>query len=264
MIQAAAERDLSLGVNFMMRYGPLALPVREVVQSGVLGAPLRGNLVNRAGDGGLAPDHWFWDEAESGGIFVEHGVHFFDLVRSWLGEGRVLSAMRMRRPGTDIIDQVAAEVRYGDQATVNFYHGFHQSSLLDEQSLSLIFERGSVTLYGWVAAKVRVHGVLSEEQIECLESILPDAGVDTLTKLIGDHRTSRRGRLEPVDREVRLTWQADDDKQTIYSRALRELMADTVASVRDRRHQPRVTAHDGRTALEIALDADRLARGTTP
>jgi predicted dehydrogenase len=33
-----------------------------------------------AGDEGLAPDHWFWDPSKSGGIWIEHGVHFFEQV----------------------------------------------------------------------------------------------------------------------------------------------------------------------------------------
>lgn len=264
MLQAAAERDLCLCVNFVMRFGPLAVPFRDIITTGVLGAPLRGFLTNRAGDGGLPPDHWFWDETESGGIFVEHGVHFFDLVRSWLGEGRVLSAMRMRRPGAELIDQVAADVRYGEQAAVTYYHGFHQSSQLDQQDFRLILERGEAVLTGWIAGRLDIHAVLSEEQIERITAILPDARVETLTKFEGDRRIARRHRNEPVDREVRITWQHPDDKQTIYGRSLRALMEDVVATVRDRRRQPRVTAQDGRAALELALDADRFARGITP
>ena len=77
VVREADRRGLRLGVNFVMRYGPLVLPFKEVIDSQVLGAPLRGIFTNRAGVGGLPEEHWFWDEAESGGIFVEHGVHFF-------------------------------------------------------------------------------------------------------------------------------------------------------------------------------------------
>jgi predicted dehydrogenase len=50
-------------------------------------------FLNEAGDEGLGPEHWFWDRDTSGGIFVEHGVHFFDLVASWLGAGHVVAAV---------------------------------------------------------------------------------------------------------------------------------------------------------------------------
>ena len=47
--------------------------------SGVLGELLHGHFENDASDENLPADHWFWDRSKSGGIFVEHGVHFFDL-----------------------------------------------------------------------------------------------------------------------------------------------------------------------------------------
>lgn len=65
-------------------------------------------FLNEAADEGLSPQHWFWDRGMSGGIFIEHGVHFFDLVASWLGQGRVVSAARNIRP-----QERAGETRAG-------------------------------------------------------------------------------------------------------------------------------------------------------
>ncbi len=45
---------------------------------------------------------------KSGGIFVEHGVHFFDLFAGWLGDGRVEAAQVGVRPGTAIEEHVHA------------------------------------------------------------------------------------------------------------------------------------------------------------
>lgn len=39
--------------------------------------------------------HWFWDEARSGGILVEHGIHFFDLAAPLVGSpSRGIAAIR--------------------------------------------------------------------------------------------------------------------------------------------------------------------------
>ncbi len=265
MIDAAAERDLRLGVNFVMRHGPLARAITRLIESNALGAPLRGVFTNLAGDSGLPPGHWFWDEAVSGGIFIEHGVHFFDLVRSWLGEATVVDAFRLRRPDTEdqIIDQVGATLRYGPQTTVAFYHGFHQSPHLDRQDFRLAFERGELTVEGWVAAELSIRAVLNEPQAEQIAIILPDAEIEVVRRLDGE-TASRRGRVEPVDREVRITWRDTADKQTIYRRAVAALMEDMLEWVRDRRHPVRVTAQDGRAALALAREADRIARGATP
>jgi predicted dehydrogenase len=263
LLGLARERGLKLGVDFVMRYGPLWGPVRRLVESNILGAVLRGELVNCAGDEGLAADHWFWDESRSGGVFVEHGVHFFDLLRSWLGSGTVVAAQRLARPGTTLIDQVHCTVRYGAQTTVGFYHGFHQPSPLDRQELRLVFERGGAVLTGWVAGRIAIRALLDEEGISALAETFEGSEVETLGRFEGpSRRMKRRGVEEKVDREVRLTWSAAEDGETLYGRAVRSLMEDFLASIRDPDHRPRVTAEDGRAALELALEADRLTKST--
>ncbi len=130
-------------------------------------------VVNRAGDAGLPPEHWFWDESISGGIFVEHGVHFFDLLHAWLGEQELLDAWQLHRPQSQIIDQVGCDVRYGEQTTVDFYHGFHQPTPLDEQEVRLIFERGEVRLIGWIARELTLRAVMSRTHLEQLQAQMP-------------------------------------------------------------------------------------------
>lgn len=264
LIQAATERDRRLAVNHMMRYGPMYKPVRQLIESGLLGAPLRGMFINRAGDANLPPEHWFWDESVSGGILVEHGVHFFDLLRGWLGEGHVAEAWQMERPRTQLVDQVGCEVRYPPQTTVNFYHGFHQPTALDEQELRLIFEQGELHLRGWISRELNLHAVLTAAQLEQLRALLPEAEVQTLRQLSGEQRRMRFRQHEVMlDREVRLHWVVPSDRQTLYADATRALMADLVASIRDPRHRMRATVEDSRTALELALRATRLAKGAT-
>jgi predicted dehydrogenase len=53
-------------------------------------------FLNEAGDEGLGPEHWFWDRDTSGGIFVEHGVHF--LTSSHPGWARATWSRRWRSP----------------------------------------------------------------------------------------------------------------------------------------------------------------------
>ena len=87
LIAAARRRDRLLVANLMQRYNPLFDAVRRLVEARVLGEVLHGSFENYASDENLPAEHWFWDRAKSGGIFVEHGVHFFDLFAGWLGRG---------------------------------------------------------------------------------------------------------------------------------------------------------------------------------
>jgi len=265
LIRAAAQRGRVLAVNHMMRYGPLVKPMARLVESYVLGSPLRGMMTNRAGDSGLAADHWFWDVERSGGIFVEHGVHFFDLLNAWLGEGEVRWAGQWNRGGSSIIDQVAADLDYGPETSVNHYIGFTQADDLDVQDLRLIFERGEVRLVGWIAAELTIDAAVDDAQVEQLASLFPGSAVETLKRYDGGRPTQRRrGRDERVDRMVRLTWRADEDKQTLYGRACADLMRDMVRAIDDANHVMRVTAEDAQAALEAALAARALAEGLTP
>ena len=264
MMEAANQRNQRLAVNFTMRHGPLVLPMKRILDSHVLGAPLRGTFTNRAGDEGLPTEHWFWDEDESGGIFVEHGLQFFDLVRFWLGQGQVRTANRSRRPGFDLVDQVTCDVDYGPQTSVSFYHGFHQSSHLDAQDFRLIFERGEATLKGWIASELSIHAVLDDDQIEELQACIPEAQLQSIRRFESGSSARRHHRTEPIDREILLTWQSEHEKQWIYAEGLRALMQDLLAGIHDPHRTLLVTADDGQVALDLALSADRLAKGITP
>ena len=71
------------------------------LQQELLGAPQRFLFENDASDEDLGDDHWFWDQRHSGGIFVEHGVHFFDAAAMLLGRAGHVGAGQLRAPGGD-------------------------------------------------------------------------------------------------------------------------------------------------------------------
>jgi len=262
MIATARRRELRLGINFVMRYGPLWEPLRRLFEARPLGRALYGYLVNCAGDDKLHAGHWFWDHSQSGGIFVEHGVHFFDLLASWLGSGEVLHAYQFPRPGTELIDQVHCSVRYGQQMSVSFYHGFHQPARIDRQEIRFVFERGDVRLSGWIPDRIRIEGVVDRRGSETLRAILPDAQVTTLERYTqGRRRCRSRGVEYELDERVQIEQSFGPDSQAVYAQAFRSLLEDFIAAIADASHQPRVTAEDARAALAVALQADALARG---
>src|SRR6185369_8492880 len=100
MIGLAHKKGLVLVANLMQRYNPIFETIRRVIESKVLGEFLHGYFENYASDEGLPADHWFWDRTKAGGLFIEHGVHFFDVFSGWLGAGEIVAAQRTIRPGT--------------------------------------------------------------------------------------------------------------------------------------------------------------------
>jgi predicted dehydrogenase len=260
LIATARRRVRLLVANLMQRYNPLFDTVRQLIEDRVLGEVLHGSFENYASDENLPKGHWFWDRGQSGGIFVEHGVHFFDLFAGWLGPGQVEAAQVGVRPGTAIEEHVHCTVRYGDAALVNFYHGFHQAGRMDRQELRLVFERGDVTLYDWVPTRARIHAVVDEGQTRDLYDLFPGARLDVLASYGGKDRACRgRDKLIDAYQAIELAYGDGQAKSPLYSQLLRSLMADQAAWIRDRSHRRVVTEANGRDSLAMACQADALA-----
>jgi predicted dehydrogenase len=264
MIAAARSRDRLVVANLMQRYNPIFDAVGRLIQAKVLGEVLHGTFENYASDENLPPEHWFWDRARSGGIFIEHGVHFFDLFAGWLGPGTVEAAQRGIRPGSSppIEEHVHCTVRYKPDVLVNFYHGFHQPGRMDRQELRLVFERGDVTLYDWVPTRVRIHAIADEAQTRSLCELFPGARLDVSLVYSPKDRTCQ-GRHKTLDvyQLIELSWGEGMNKSHRYGELLRALMADQLAWIRDHSHPRTITEANGRDSLAMAVDASRLALG---
>jgi len=263
MLAAAEEHDVLVVANLMQRYNPVFEIVQRLVESKVLGEVLHGYFENYANDEGLPAEHWFWDRAKSGGIFIEHGVHFFDMFAGWLGPGSVESAQVSIRPGTAIEDQVQCAARYCGDIMVNFYHGFTQTGRMDRQELRLLFERGDVTLYEWIPTSVRVHAVADEQGTRRLCELFPGARLDVSANY-GPKDRACRGRHKDLDvyQTIDLAYGLGDSKMHRYGELLRAVMADQMAWISDHGHQRRITEENGRASLAMAVEADRLAHAT--
>ena len=260
LLSLARQKDRLLVANLMQRYNPVFDLVGEVVERQLLGEFLHGYFENYASDENLPPEHWFWDQEKSGGIFIEHGVHFFDLFAGWLGQGEVVAAQSSRRENSPCEDQVQCTVRYARGAHVSFYHGFHQPGRLDRQELRLVFERGDMTLHGWVPTSVKIHAIADEAQTRQLCELFAGARVDVLELYGGAERLCvGHGRRHDVYQQFELRWGEQQQKLPLYCELLRRMMADQVAWIHDRSHRRRITEQNGRDSVAMACDADRLA-----
>jgi predicted dehydrogenase len=260
MLALARQKHLLLVTNLMQRYNPLSDKIRTLIESRVLGEFLHGYLENYASDEGLLPEHWFWDRSKSGGIFIEHGVHFFDLFAGWLGPGQVVAAQRVLRPGTDIEEQVNCTVRHRDGALVNFYHGFTQPNRMDRQSFRLLFEKGDVSLQEWVPVVMRLCAAVNEHETRMLMDLFQGARLDITSNYGGKDRIAR-GRHKPLDlyQKIEITYGASSDKMQRYGELLRAMLRDQIQWIHDREHRRVITAENGRDSLALAVEATRLA-----
>ena len=253
--------DLLYVVNLMQRYNPLYDIVKTIVKEKMMGNFLHGFFENYASDENLDHNHWFWDRLKSGGIFIEHGVHFFDMFSGWLGEGKVLSAVQLQRRGIkkELIDRVQATVLYRD-GIVNFYHGFDQPTILDRQEIRLQFEKGEITLYEWVPVKMKLHGLFEKEQLKKLHKLINGFSITRHT----DNNANKKvkGRFTDIlfDDHITIEYGNISEKQNRYGQILTAMIQDQWNWIKDHTHIRVIDDNNAVESLRIAETATSLAQ----
>lgn len=261
LLAAARAADRLATVNFVLRYNGVVDAVKAILDSGAIGRVLAARLTNCAGDTPLTPTHWFWDKRVSGGIFVEHGVHFFDLYAHWLGPGRVVSAHAECRENTGQEDRVTCVVRHDAGAIASHYHGFDQLSLMDRTDHRLVCQRGDVRVDGWIPLSLHVDAAVDDEGLAALAHCCAGRCDVRTVEEYDERRGTTIGRNKPcrVTRRVHLDCTPADDKQGVYADSVRRLLADQIAYARDHAHVRRIAESNGRDALAMAEAAADLA-----
>ncbi len=262
MLSAAAKADAIVPVNFVLRYNAVTDIVKAVIDSDVMGKVLSARFTNCASDDKLGKEHWFWDKKVSGGIFVEHAVHFFDLYRHWLGPGTVVAAHTETRENSHQEDRVMCLVQHDNGAVSDQYHGFDQAGPMDRSDHRLVCELGDICVAGWIPLTVTIDALVDEAGQEKLRSI---CGENARLEMPESYPCDifGRGKSRKVDRRIRITCTPQPDKQNVYADSTRQLLADQIAHIRDRRHTRRITEENGRAAVAMAEAAAKLAEAKT-
>lgn len=261
VLKIADTNNLLYVVNLMQRYNPLYQAINTIVQKKVLGECLHGFFENYASGESVHSDHWMWDENKSGGIFIEHAVHFFDMFEGWLGKGEVVASQKVRHSGfkEDYWTQVQSVVNY-QGIPVTFYHGFNQPGRLDRQEIRLLFERGDISMYEWIPVVIRLHGLVNEEEFEILKVLFPEAEIK-IVKRFQDKERNIRGHFSRYDVscEIILENGKPEDKGSRYALLLERMMADQKGWIDQRAHQRIITGNNGLNSLKMAVASDKKA-----
>ena len=252
--EASHRKGVPVSINYVMRYNPLFHAIKSVIDERVLGEAHRVDFTNLASDEGLPPDHWFWDIEQSGGILVEHGVHFFD-VYTWLlgSKAADVQGYRTVRPGTTQEDRVMASVRYESGALGTFYHAFDRPSRLERQRALITFDQGTIEVDGWIAIRASVDAAVSDDQARRLRQLLPPGGpVDEQIYGDGEHQAQGGGNDYRFDRRLRYDSVFCKDQGTMYAQNVRDALMDLVAAMHDPAHAIRADLEAGLSSLRIA------------
>jgi predicted dehydrogenase len=252
-LEAVRAAGVQLGINYVLRHHPLHRLAATIVHSRVLGDFQHFSLENFAADDNLLPNHWFWDKGKSGGIHVEHGVHFFDLCNHLAGTtpDQVTGYAQRRTDGR--IDRVSATVRYGERVLATFYHSFNQIGRIEQTTIWLNCARGHLVVEGWIPTRLTLTGLVDEAGLTTLASLLGER-----LRIVERYQDSAAifqhgGATEQLAALVTAAAEAPA-RQLEYRHAIQAGMRDLVNAIQEER-PPEVGAADGLSSLLVALSA---------
>jgi len=259
IVRAANEAGVVCTVNFVLRYDPLVDLLRQAIASEVFGKVRRLDLRNYATQDGIPEGHWFWNPLVSGGIFIEHGVHFFDMASHLIGaRPKDVKALTVhRRP--DMEDRVFAAVVYESGVVGTFWHSFSRPRELERTRLHIAFDLGEIEVEGWIPLSASYWGWVDEAGHEALSRLLPDPAARVEKFQAREVRSSEF--TYRVSHSVQGRYALPAPKLDVYGDCARSIVRDMVAAIRDPGHRLRVTAEDGAEAVAVAERAARAARG---
>ena len=254
----AEETGRVATVNFVLRFNRIVEILREIVQAEVLGKPRRCDLRNYAMQDTVPEGHWFWNPAISGGILLEHGVHFFDLA-SWVLNTKGVDTCSMgveRKPG--IQDRVFAAIRYEDDVIGTYWHSFSRPRELETTTFHWAFDLGEIEMIGWIPLELRVWGWTDKRGLDMLNGIRELTHIDT--KRMEPTKAHSSEFYYDVEYEINATIALAEPKLEIYADNLRGIMSDLIAAIDNPAHNLRVTLDDAIEAVRVAEMATKGMR----
>lgn len=248
--EAALKQGVVATVNFVLRYSPVVEGVRKIIDKGVFGAPRRIDLRNYATQDTVPPGHWFWDRSISGGIMVEHGVHFFDMSRYILDKQPLEAAGYSVWRNSEQEDRVFGIVRFEDDIVGTYWHSFTRPKAIETTTMHIACDLGEIEISGWIPLEVSFWGWTDESGLQTIKDCLPGVQMD-----IGDmhnFEVASCDRIYRVNAEVRGCAGLGIPKLDAYGNLVRAVLADMVMAVKHPDHVMNVTIDDAISALAVA------------
>ncbi|MEN6384044.1 MAG: Gfo/Idh/MocA family oxidoreductase, partial [Phycisphaerales bacterium] len=245
-------------VDYMMRFNPICICLAEYTHENIFGMLRRVNVENYAQDETLPIQHWFWNKKVSGGILIEHAVHFIDLVNYFSDQQykTVQGISHKRKTGQE--DQVFANVLYENGLIASHYHSFSRPRFFERTSIRLNYDLAEFDIEGWIPLKGYFRA-LANKEIHTAIKHLPNVNIKKETKLNKKlTRSVRSGGIKyNVDKMIEGRFEIKEDKQHVYAVCVRALLTDFLAKKKNPNHKLRVSLEDGISSLTIASLASK-------
>lgn len=264
-------------VNFMMRFNPIIEALGALTKKGVFGELRRADIENYAQDSSLDVEHWFWKREISGGILIEHGVHFIDIISSLTDQKpcQITGGSSFRNERQE--DQVMASVIYDKGLITTHYHQFAYPGFFETTSIRLAYDLAVIDLEGWIPLKGRIRALVNSSTKKDLLALpglsiiesrkvreaddisRPQGWGSTDENNAGNDEILSHGIKYDVDEMVSATTEIASSKAEVYSNCVSRVLEDLVNAIENPAHSLRVSVEDGVSALDIACKASSFA-----
>ncbi|MDP5200318.1 Gfo/Idh/MocA family protein [Flavobacterium sp. DG2-3] len=263
-------------VNHMIRYNPIINAVIQLGQDGALGRLRHAVVNNYAQDESLPESHWFWNEDVSGGIMVEHGVHFFDIINAVGGQkySQVYGVSHKRNEHQR--DRVAAMVLYDEGLIANYYHAFSGPGFFEQTTINLVYDLARITIEGWMPMKGNLKALVNAQSREELSRLprwsetqaqefakagdvsRPEGwGASESGVAAEKESTLISGILYDADHIVSGSFEIPQTKGEVYGSCVQQILSDVIAKIENPDHTLKITLEDAFEALKTALLASK-------
>jgi len=259
ILDARNQTGRAASIDHIMRFNPLLTTLKSIIDSGALGNLRRADIENYAQDETMPADHWFWKPDVSGGILIEHAVHFIDLIHYFQpSEITAITGMRSVRD-TGMEDQVMASVTYADGLIATHYHSFARPTFFETTSIRLSFDLADIDLHGWVPLSGRINVTTDQAGWKRLHT-LPGFQI-TRTHPLNPRIIRSSGIPYSIDVHLEATFGLNESKDAVYRSCVQDSLLNLVRHIR----QPDLEAlkaplEIGLPCLHIGLTANSMAR----
>lgn len=270
ILDTQQETGMVITVDHMIRYNPIIQSLMQLGKTGAFGKLRHAVVNNYAQDLGLPIDHWFWKEELSGGIFVEHGVHFFDIVNAISGQQYAEVCGCSTKRNELQRDRLCAMVLYDEGLIASYYHAFSGPGLFEQTTIQLTYDLARIEIEGWMPMNGKIKALVNEQTKEQLNTI-PGWKVTNANSLQELRDVSRPegwgesssapaedkvycgGIAYHVEEMVSGLFNIDQTKGQVYGKCVQSIITDLIQKIENKDHQLTISIEDAYEALKVAI-----------
>jgi len=236
-------------LDYMFRENKAINLVKEIIDNQVFGKIQNIVFENYARDDNLPENHWFWDKKKSGGIWIEHGVHFFDLFRYLTGQKPIKITSFSVNRNNKIQDQVSALCIYNKGCNAIFLHSFTKAFEIETTKISFCFEKGEVKIKGWIPKEIEFAGLVNNHEYSKLKNVMKNCNIltENMEKIV-----KGRGKSYKINKKIQGNLVLKETKENLYKDSVNKIMINLVNKIKNK-GKLKVTFDDALDSLKDAI-----------